>query len=81
MSKTVYCISCLVVCKIVFCSEFPNIPDDAGRKTRRRRRRTQVIAKRYALHANTKREKEKEKEKIFSLNLFETWNITEHFKN
>ena len=36
MSKTVYCISCLVVCKIVFCSEFPDIPDNAGRKTTRR---------------------------------------------
>ena len=28
--KTVYCISCLVVCKIFFCSEFPDIPDKAG---------------------------------------------------
>ena len=55
-----------MVCKIVFCSEFPNIPDDAGRKIRRRRR-TQVIAKRYALHANAKREKEKEKEKKYSV--------------
>ena len=35
----------------MFCSEFPDIPDNAGRKTRRRRR-TQTIAKRYALHAN-----------------------------
>ena len=51
--KTVYCISSLVVCKIAFCSEFPNIPDSGGRKTRRRRRRTQAIAKRYAFHANT----------------------------
>ena len=49
--KTVYCISSLVVCKIAFCSEFPDIPDSAGRKTRRRR--TQAIAKRYAFHANT----------------------------
>ena len=31
-SKTVYCISCLIVCKIVFCSKFPDIPDNAGRK-------------------------------------------------
>ena len=50
--KTVYCNSFLVVCKIAFCSEFPDIPDSAGRKTRRRR--TQAIAKRYAFHANTK---------------------------
>ena len=28
--KTVYCISCSVVCKIFFCSEFPDIPDKAG---------------------------------------------------
>ena len=53
MSKTVYCISCLVVCKIVFCSEFPDIPDNAGRQTRRR---AHVIAKRYAFHANSIKE-------------------------
>ena len=29
ISKTVNCISCSVVCKIVFCSEFPDIPDNA----------------------------------------------------
>ena len=49
ISKTVYCISCSMVCKIIFCSKFPDIPDKAGRKTRRR---TQAIAKRYAFHAN-----------------------------
>ena len=43
-----------MVCKIIFCTEFPNIPHKAGRKTRRRRRRTQAIAKRYAFHANAK---------------------------
>ena len=48
-----------MVCKIIFCPEFPDIPDKAGRKTRRRRRRkrrrrTQTIAKRYAFHANAK---------------------------
>ena len=43
-----------MVCKIVFCSEFPDISDNASRRRRRRRsrRRTQVIAKRYAFHAN-----------------------------
>ena len=41
-----------MVCKIIFCSEFPDIPDKAGRKTRGRRRRTQAIAKRYAFYAN-----------------------------
>ena len=40
-----------MVCKIIFCSEFPDIPDKAGRKARRRRR-TPAIAKRYAFHAN-----------------------------
>ena len=39
VSKTVYCISSLVVSKIAFCSEFPDIPDSAGRKTRRRRKK------------------------------------------
>ena len=39
-----------MVCKIVFCSEFPNIPDNAGKVTRRRR--TQAIAKRYTFHGN-----------------------------
>ena len=51
ISKTVYCISRSRVWKIIFYSEFPDIPDKAGRKTRRRRR-TQAIAKRYAFHAN-----------------------------
>ena len=51
ISKTVYCISCSIVCKIIFCSEFPDIPDKASKK-RRRKRRTQAIAKRYAFHAN-----------------------------
>ena len=40
-----------MVCKIIFFSEFPDIPEKAGRKPRRRRR-TQAIAKRYAFHAN-----------------------------
>ena len=44
----------LMVCKISLCSEFPDIPDKAGRKMRRRRRRTHPIAKRYELHANAK---------------------------
>ena len=41
-----------MVCKIIFWSEFPYIPDKTGRKTRRRR--TQAIAKRYAFHAKVK---------------------------
>ena len=57
ISKTVNCISCSVVCKIVFFPKFPDIPDQVGKVTtrtrrRRRRRRTQAIAKRYAFHAN-----------------------------
>ena len=43
-----------MVCKIVFCPEFLDIPDNFGRKTRKRRRR-QAIAKRYAFHANATR--------------------------
>ena len=38
-----------MVCKIVFCSELPDIPDKAGRVTTRR---AQTIAKCYAFHAN-----------------------------
>ena len=46
--KTVNCISCSVVCKIVFCSEFLDIPNHTGKVTRkRRRRRTQAITKHY----------------------------------
>ena len=41
-----------MVCKIVFCSEFPDIPDNAGKVPRRITRRTQTIAKCYAFHAN-----------------------------
>ena len=33
ISKTVHCISCSMVCKIIFCSQFPNIPNKAFRKT------------------------------------------------
>ena len=39
ISKTLNCISCSVVCKIVFCSEFPDIPDKAERRTKKRRRK------------------------------------------
>ena len=38
-----------MVCKIIFCSKFPDIPDKASRKTRRKG--TQAVAKRYAFHA------------------------------
>ena len=42
-----------MVYKIIFCSEFPDIPDKAGRKMRRRvRRGGQAMAKRYVFHAN-----------------------------
>ena len=43
ISKTMYCISCSMVCKIVFCSEFSDVPDKASRKARKRRR-TQFYA-------------------------------------
>ena len=58
LSKTVNYISCLVVYKIAFCSKFPDIPDNAGKSTRRRwrRRRTQATAKRYAFHTNSIKE-------------------------
>ena len=39
-----------MVFKIFFCSEFPDIPGKAGRKTRRRR--TQAVTKHYAFHGN-----------------------------
>ena len=42
-----------MVCKIAFCSKFPDILDSTGRKTTRRR--TQATAKGYAFHANAKR--------------------------
>ena len=55
ISKIMYYISCLIVCEKVFCSESPDFPDNAGRKMRRKKwRRTQVIVKRYAFHANAK---------------------------
>ena len=43
-----------MVCEILFSSEFPDIPDNAGKVARRRgrKRRTQAIPKRYAFHAN-----------------------------
>ena len=45
--KTTYCVSCSMVCKIIFCSEFLNIPRQAGRFTRRRR---QAIIKCFVFH-------------------------------
>ena len=44
-----------MVFEINFCSEFLDIPDKTGRKTRRRR--TQAITKRYAFHANAIKQK------------------------
>ena len=49
-----YSITCSMVCKMIFCSKFPDILDKAGRKTTRRR--TQAVAKSYAFHANAKRQ-------------------------
>ena len=43
-----------MVCKIIFCSEFPDTPAKTEKKRSRRRRRTPAIAKRYAFHANAK---------------------------
>ena len=40
------CINCSMVSKIIFYTEFPDIPDKAGRKTAR------AITKRYAFCAN-----------------------------
>ena len=37
-----------------------DIPDTAGRKTRRRRKRTQAIAKRYAFHSRKRNNDKKE---------------------
>ena len=39
-----------MVCKTIFCSKFPDIPDKAGRNIVRGR--TQAIAKLYTFHAN-----------------------------
>ena len=41
-----------MVCKINFYSKFPDIPDKAGRVTRRR---TQAIANRFAYYTNGKK--------------------------
>ena len=44
-----------MICKMIFFSEFPDIIDNAGRKTRRKkRRRAQAIAKYYTFQANAK---------------------------
>ena len=52
------------VWKIIFYSEFPDIPDKTGRKTRKGRRRTQAIAKRYAFHANAIKKKKEFKKNV-----------------
>ena len=43
ISKTVYCISCLVVCKIVFCSKFPNFPDKSREREEEHRQLQSVM--------------------------------------
>ena len=53
--KLPHCISCSVVCKLVFCSEFPDIPDNAGKVTRTTRRRRRTQAKRYAVLTQTQK--------------------------
>ena len=40
ISKTVYCVSCSVVCKIAFSSEFPDIPDNAGWQKNKKKKNT-----------------------------------------
>ena len=42
-----------MVCKIMFCSEIPDIPSKAGSEVTRRR--TQATAKRFASYANAKK--------------------------
>ena len=68
-----------MVCKIIFCPEFPDILDKAGKKTRRRKRkRTQAIPKRYAFHANTKKsssQKKKKKKKKLRLKFSDVFTI------
>ena len=41
----------------MFCSEFPNIPDKAGRIARRRTTTTQEIAKGFAFQASAMNER------------------------
>ena len=48
-----------MVCKVVFCSKFPDIPDNAGKAREEREREEgkeehRQIAKRCAFHANAK---------------------------
>ena len=38
-SKTVYFISCSVVCKKIFCSEFPDIPNKTGRNKKKEKKK------------------------------------------
>ena len=66
ISKTMYCISCSVICKIVLCSEFPDIRDNAGNVTRRRR--TQATAKCYAF--DSKRDDGPKTDSCFSIIMF-----------
>ena len=54
ISKNVNCYSFSVVCKMAFWSKFLDIPDNAGKVTRGRRRRTHSITNRYAFHTSAK---------------------------
>ena len=64
-----------MVCKKICCSEFPDILDKVGRKRiRRRRRKTQVVAKRYAFHANAIRGETKKMKQESSEDEFVSYN-------
>ena len=41
-----------MVCKIIFCSEFPDIPDKVAESQEEKEEKEQVIAKRFTFHAN-----------------------------
>ena len=56
ISKTVFCISSSMVCKIVFCSEFFDIRDNAAKKVTRKRRRTETIVFRFELNNSERRQ-------------------------
>ena len=53
------CISCLMVCKIFLCSEFPEIPEEFKKEKKK-----MAIPKRYAFQANAIND--------FNLNVFNT---------
>ena len=64
ISKTVGCITCSVVCKTIFCSEFPDILDNACKESREEGEEEHRKLQRVMCFTQTQKATLKYKEKV-----------------